>query len=416
MPFDTKTFFDILQKKSLPLPVRAILIAPKLCFQAHRLLQDAGMPERLLLVCDKNTYAALGELIEAELTRHGETATLLFSGDVTPDESSVEYVSRRAASFSGILAIGSGTINDLCKRVSYLQEKPYAVFGTAPSMNGYASANASIIVNGHRQSLPGHLPQGIFLDSDILAQAPMRLILSGLGDSVCRSTAQADWLLSHLLFNTPYSAVPYDLIAAFEPVLFRDAEKLAARDRATVERLAALLIVSGLGMYFAGGSQPASQGEHLLAHYMEMMDREAPQRFHGEMVGVTTLTMARLQEKALEKPFALHAAELDERAVLEHFGPEIGPDCIAQSREKQISPEDAAEINRYLAENWPIFKKQLMDVMIPAARLEEILLSAGALTTPKALGWNEGIYVNALKYSKFMRNRWGWGDIESFKK
>lgn len=409
--FTTVHFETILKKQSLPLPLRAIEIAPRLRFQAEILLRDIDMPERLLLVADDQTYTAMGELIEAELTRHFDAKPLLLGKEVRPDEATVELMNKHAIPYGGIVAIGSGTINDLCKRVSYLQQKPYAVFGTAPSMNGYASANASILVKERRTSLPGHLPQGIFLDSEVLARAPMRLILSGLGDSVARSTAQADWLLSHLFFNTPYSAIPYALIAEFEPKLFKDSENLASRDINAIELLAALLIISGLGMYFAGGSQPASQGEHMLAHYMEWMDVHAPQRFHGEMVGVTTLTMARLQEKMLAKPFTIEATELDEWAIMKHFGPELGPEYIEESRQKAVRAEDAREINRYLEENWPIFKKQFTDIMLPARYLEEVLLAAGALTTPKALGWNEGIYANALKYSKFMRNRWGWGDV-----
>ena len=38
----------------------------------------------------------------------------------------------------------------------------------------------------------------------MLAAAPPRLIRAGLGDSACRSTAQADWLLSHMLLDRPY--------------------------------------------------------------------------------------------------------------------------------------------------------------------------------------------------------------------
>jgi glycerol-1-phosphate dehydrogenase [NAD(P)+] len=52
-----------------------------------------------------------------------------------------------------------------------------------------------------------------FLDLSILAAAPVRMIRSGLGDSLCRATAQADWLLSHLLFDLPYRTMPFRLLA-----------------------------------------------------------------------------------------------------------------------------------------------------------------------------------------------------------
>ncbi len=98
-----------------------------------------------------------------------------------------------------MIAVGSGTINDVCKYGSAQDKKPYAVFATAPSMNGYTSVNAAITVHGHKMSLAAQAPVGAFFDLGVLAAAPARMIRSGLGDSLCRTTAQADWLLSHLL-------------------------------------------------------------------------------------------------------------------------------------------------------------------------------------------------------------------------
>ena len=53
-----------------------------------------------------------------------------------------------------------------------------------------------------------------------MAAAPPRMIRSGLGDSLCRPTAQADWLLAHLLFDQPYRTMPFVLLEADEAQLF----------------------------------------------------------------------------------------------------------------------------------------------------------------------------------------------------
>ena len=47
------------------------------------------------------------------------------------------------------------------------------------------------------------------------------------------------------------------------------------------------------------GSYPASQGEHLIAHTMEMKHGSTlMESYHGEQIGVTTLcTMAEIQEE-----------------------------------------------------------------------------------------------------------------------
>ena len=88
--------------------------------------------------------------------------------------------------------------------------KPFAVFGTAPSMNGYTSPTAAVTVHGHKKSLPAAAALGVFLDIGVLAAAPARMIRAGLGDSLCRCTAQADWLLAHLLRGVLHAAVAVD--------------------------------------------------------------------------------------------------------------------------------------------------------------------------------------------------------------
>ena len=50
-------------------------------------------------------------------------------------------------------------------------------------------------------------------------------------------------------------------------------------------------------MTLCGGSYPASQSEHLIAHYLDMLGQDLPLAYHGEHIAVTTITVARLQER-----------------------------------------------------------------------------------------------------------------------
>ena len=45
-----------------------------------------------------------------------------------------------------ILAVGSCSINDICRMVSYRLGIEYGILGTAPSMDGYASVVAPLLV------------------------------------------------------------------------------------------------------------------------------------------------------------------------------------------------------------------------------------------------------------------------------
>ncbi len=75
----------------------------------------------------------------------------------------VNLVRSRAKDSDLIVALSSGTVNDICKYASYLEGKNYISFPTAASMNGYTSSNASILVDGYKKFLVAHLPRAIYI-------------------------------------------------------------------------------------------------------------------------------------------------------------------------------------------------------------------------------------------------------------
>ena len=118
------------------------------------------------------------------------------------DEATADLLQERTRHADALIAVGSGTLNDLCKYVTHRTGRSCAVFATAPSMDGYVTTTVSITRGGFKLSLPAQAPVGVFFDLGVLAAAPLRMMRAGLGDTVCRTTAQVDWLLSHLLLDT----------------------------------------------------------------------------------------------------------------------------------------------------------------------------------------------------------------------
>ena len=284
----------------IQVPVRAVAIERSLSGQEADLVAPLRLGRRIAVVSDAATRAVLGERVERALAGVAAIVPVVLDGTPHADAQTVATLRRACAHADALVAVGSGTINDLCKYAAAKDGKPYAVFATAPSMNGYASKNAAITIDGHKMSLPAVSPMGVFMDLGVLSAAPARMIRAGLGDSLCRSTAQADWLLSHHLLGTPYRQAPFALLADDEPALLGEPEALLRGDPDAMRALARTLILSGLGMTICDGSYPASQGEHLISHYIDMFapaGRDA--YFHGEQVAVATLTMARIQEEVL---------------------------------------------------------------------------------------------------------------------
>ena len=397
----------------LSVPTRRVTIAESLAGREADLVEGLDLGGRLALVSDVNTHEALGARVARALNGKLALKQIRMTGRPQADAATVQAIRRESADCDALIAVGAGTINDLCKYAAAQDAKPYAVFATAPSMNGYTSINAAITVNGHKKSLPAAAARGVFLDLEVLVQAPPRLIRSGLGDSLCRPTAQADWLLAHLLLDRPYREAPFALLAPDEAALFAESEALVRGDLEAMGRLARALVLSGFGMTICGGSHPASEGEHLIGHYVDMRaPADWPEAFHGEQIGVTTLTMARLQARMLEGgPPRLGVSAVTADRVKAHFGAELGAACWAEFAFKRLDAERAEALNARLAERWEAMRARLSHVMRPAVELHAVLARAGAPTTPEDLHWPRPFYGEAVRHAREIRNRYTFLDL-----
>lgn len=411
--FLEERFTDPETGEPLPPPATRVVVAESLAGREPELVAELGLGARLAVVSDPATRAALGERVERALARVAEADPVVLPERPNPDDATAARLRAATRGADALVAVGSGTINDLCKHAAAQDGKPYAVFATAPSMNGYTSTNAAITVRGHKKSLPARAAAGVFCDLEVMAAAPIRLIRAGLGDSLCRCTAQADWLLAHLLLDQPYREAPFALLAEDEPLLLASAEALARREPAAVGHLVRTLLLSGFGMTLCGSSAPASQGEHLISHYADMRaDPAWPPSFHGEQIGVTTLTVARLQDHLLARPPPRLRPPVLEPADFERrYGPALGPSCWAEFAAKRLDAAATERANARLAGSWEAIRARIARVRRPVGELEAALRAVGAPLTPADLGWPEAFYREAVRHAREIRGRYTFLDL-----
>lgn len=111
----------------------------------------------ILLVCDDTTWQVAGENLRDKLSSNHSITTLSLGRSVSATQEMVERVQQSAQEGKLILAVGAGTINDICKAAAFDNNLPYIAYATAASMNGYCSASASILGVISRIRLPqGH--------------------------------------------------------------------------------------------------------------------------------------------------------------------------------------------------------------------------------------------------------------------
>ena len=391
----------------------AIAIEPTLHGLEADHVASLHVGSRLAVVSDAITHEALGARVERALQSIACIDPVRLPAHVHADVAAVDAVRQAAGAADAFVAVGSGTINDVTKFAAAREGKPYCVFPTAPSMNGYTSANAAITVDGHKKTLAATLARGVFVDLAVLSAAPKRMIRAGLGDSLCRSTAQVDWLLSSHLLDTPYRRAPFAMLADDEPALLDHSQALLEGDREAMAALVRTLLLSGLGMTLCGSSMPASQGEHLVSHYIDMRSPAGRAPFlHGEQVGVATLTLARLQEAIVDgPPPRLHACVTHGEDLQRHFGADVGAECWREFAPKQCNAERAAVLSERLATAWPALCDAIAAVRVRSSAIERALVRANAPTTPEDIGLSAGFYAAAVANARFLRNRYTFLDL-----
>ena len=278
----------------------------------------------LYLICDPITYEIAGERCEALLSAaklRYKTVRLTHMGF---DEATLgELIIQMPTDCDLAVAVGTGSINDMVRFFSFKIGRPFFTVATAAPMYGFASSIAAIQVNHLKTTFEAQTPTAIIGDTEILKNAPYRMIAAGLGDLLGKFTCLCDWKLSSIINGEHYCPHIVELVESCVQNLLADAKKAKDRDPKTLGKIMEGLVLAGVAMSLYGNSRPASGCEHHMSHYWEMIfeqngKRPAP---HGAQVGVGTVLILKLVEKLrktdVDFAAARVAAEAYDRAVWE---------------------------------------------------------------------------------------------------
>ena len=365
--------------------------------------------QHILLVADENTFATCGAQVEASLGSKLD-AKMIFSGDplLVPNESAIEAIQGELkANTDLILGIGSGVIQDLCKYVSFEAGLPYHIIATAPSMDGYASKGAAMILGNMKVTVNAHVPEVILADLDILKDAPMAMIQSGYGDILGKFSCLNDWKLSAAVNGEYFCPAVYGMV---EEMLQRTkdlGQKLLARDPEAIGLLMEALIGVGIAMAFVGNSRPASGSEHHLSHFFEITGLLNDEFYfmHGTDVAYSAVYTQKLRETllSLDAPEARggHTRKDWEGAIRSVY---------TDAAEGIIALQD--KLDWYRQDRLPIYKEkwaQIKEILaeVPASvALTEYLASVGLPMEAFEKAYSQEKIQNALFYAKDLKDRY----------
>ena len=257
------------------------------------------------VVADVHTFAAAGEKV-CSLLKDASIPFVSFvfkEEALEPDEKTVGAAFMHYdTSCDVIVGVGSGVINDVCKILSNTTGNPYIIVGTAPSMDGYASATSSMSRDGVKVSLNSRCADVIIGDADILKTAPDHMLRSGLGDMLAKFVSIAEWRIAHLITGEYYCEEVAQLIRTAVKKCVDNAEGLLKRENAAIEAVFEGLVIGGVAMAYAGVSRPASGVEHYFSHVWDMRGLEFGTQvdLHGIQCAMATVKAVALYEKVMD--------------------------------------------------------------------------------------------------------------------
>jgi len=369
----------------------------------------------VLVFFDERTRAVAGETCLGALKRSGWAVSecLVPDGDdgsvPVCDDLTMRKLQASLPAADAYLAVGSGVINDLAKWLAAEAGKPYAVFATAASMNGYAASNVAPTINNVKSLFRAKAPLVIGADPSVIAAAPIRLTTAGLGDVLAKPVSTSDWVMNHQLFDEPFSEEIVGIISHTEPAYMDCPEGVRAGDPVALRGLMDALVLSGCAMTLQGSSLPASGGEHLISHTLDMKAHVEARAhdLHGRQVGVATIFAAALYDRILnmESPELKNALHFDAA----YWGSIV--DSVRKQHDLAVTRMDAAIDALRKPGAWDTLRSNLKSRLRSPSVIKHCLSLAGGAHRLDDIGCTREAFGHAVRNAASMRERFTSVDL-----
>lgn len=384
--------------------IKDVAVGSGLLQQTAEILKRNNFPTDILVVADNNTLRAADGILDILQDGGFNIKTKIFENLRVAEYEEAENIARLSADVGGIVSVGTGSLNDICRRAAFVADKDFAIFATAPSMDGFASVTSPLTANNFKISYPAKQPSVIIGDTAILAKAPAELKSAGFGDMIAKYTALTDWKLAKLTIG---EAMCDNVAAVTKEGLMRAvslADKVTSEDEEAAEAIFEGLILTGLAMKLGDTTRAASGAEHVVSHFWECkkLEQGLLSDYHGKKCGVATLMCIRLYKELvkIENPvFVEDRTDWDKVYAIygKNFRSEV---------EKYNNPTVTDETTpAVLSEHWQEIRRIINEELPTAEELETLMQQAGCATTAAEIGVADDLAVTGLQYHPYMRHR-----------
>ncbi|MGW0738047.1 iron-containing alcohol dehydrogenase family protein [Streptomyces sp. NPDC002851] len=225
---------------------------------------------------------------------------------------------KKSNRYDAVVGLGGGKIIDCAKFAAARVGLPLVAVATNLSHDGLCSPVATLDNDAGRGSYGVPTPIAVVIDLDVIREAPVRFVRSGIGDALSNISAIRDWELA-----ARERGEDIDGLAA---AMARQAGEAVLRhpggvgDDGFLQVLAEGLVLTGIAMSISGDSRPASGACHEINHAFDLL---FPKRAasHGEQCGLGAAFAMHLRGAREE---SAHMAEVLRRHGLPVLPSEIG--------------------------------------------------------------------------------------------
>ena len=382
---------------------RAAVIEPGCLFEFEKYMAQFGVTGKRCALYGENSYAATAD----RHPRAEQQIVLDPTGLHANEISTAEVLAKLEGDVEVIVAVGSGTIHDIARFCAHERGIRFVSCPTGASVDGFCSTVAAMTWYGFKKTLPAVAPEIVLADTEIIKNAPMELVRSGVGDIMAKYTALADWKMAHVLTNELLCEKIYSIMQDAADTVMQSVPGIARSEESAYADVTYALIMSGIAMQMMGNSRPASGAEHHISHMIEMEPEAFPVKFpamHGEKTGVGSLIAVR-EYKRLAKieditPYITDYAPIPEEHFRKFFG-----ERLADSLIKENENDCLAKVSREkLSASWGKLR-HIIDELPTEEYLYGLLEMLDAKRDLASIGVEESELPVLLKNSPLVRNR-----------
>ena len=403
------------------LPTQDIYVGRNLLPKIPQYIRSRGLGTHCVLVADQNTFPLAGEQVEQALLSAGFAVircVIRRDGVMDPDERACgEVLLSIQPETEFLVAVGSGSITDTTRVNATRCKLPFVSVGTAPSMDGYTSVVAPLLLRGVKIHRTGECPEIIVCDTDVLRTAPLSMVCSGVGDVLGKYIAKADWMLGSVINGEVYCDVCGEIVTAAIEKLLQNIPEIRARTEKGIRILIEALLLAGVTIMIVGHTRAVASVEHNIAHYWEMMQllhgNHPPA--HGASVGVATLlvwpmftrfaaeNLSRLDLAAIQARRLTRAQR--EAWMLTAFEAEAAQ-SIMRDNQADFLPWEEQERRIHAAQTHQEEIRRILAQLPPYEKIESAMRELGAPLTAADVGVDTRLLNLSMHCAKDYRTRY----------